>query len=71
MAVLVEAMNTARVKLGLTVYTYAGTVATPNTIPAITSAGHDQRHLRRGLRDGPRQARPSQGAPPQDRAWHG
>jgi len=36
MAVVAHAMNTARVKLGLTVYTYAGTVAIANTVPAIT-----------------------------------
>lgn len=38
LAVLAEAMNTARAKLGLTAYTYAGTVAVANTIPAITKA---------------------------------
>lgn len=37
MAVMAEAANTARVKLGLPLFTYAGTVAIANTVPALQS----------------------------------
>lgn len=38
MAVIAEAANTARAKLGLTAFTYAGTVAASNTIAALDTS---------------------------------